>query len=505
MNRAGLATLVMLIACTQAPPHAGESDSSWSASQAHFGAPPGYLTMASNKAVALRGSSLVLTTEVSSGVSGPVYVATSQHYCDACLCLPAFRGECLDLDGAGVQLIGVEPVSGGTSETPYAVSMTDPDLLYFQSIAFDSGKGYPSNTVSVGVVDTCTGSGAVDPATSLGTDTYNWGVAVGDFDGDGVGDVAGSTYGANQVYVWLGGTDGVADGTFKGPEVYSDGGSGPWMLVAEDVSNDGHPDLITSNLSSNDVVVWLGKGDGSFDAATSYHAGSYIRDVAVGDFDEDGWPDMVATSASSGELAVFLSRGDGTFHDSRSLYVGGGPMAVDVGDFDGDGHLDIAHSDTSLNEVQMRLGLGDGGFTGVVATVDANQSWGIAAADIDNDGDTDLAIAELYVNAVTVALNDGGGGFSIVELDAEYDIRKVSVGHMDGDGNPDLIVGDFGNDSVSIYLGNGDGSFRTRVTTPIDDGTVYALPWDFDEDGIMDLATANYYGENVGIAFGSCD
>ena len=70
-------------------------------------------------------------------------------------------------------------------------------------------------------------------------------------------------------------------------------GAYPDAIAAGDFNEDGIPDLAVANVTSETVTVLLGKGDGTFTAApVSPASGSSPRSVAVGDFNGDGIPDL---------------------------------------------------------------------------------------------------------------------------------------------------------------------------------------------------------------------
>jgi hypothetical protein len=110
-----------------------------------------------------------------------------------------------------------------------------------------------------------------------------------------------------------------------------------------DFNGDGILDVAATNVYSSDVSVLLGKGDGTFQAAVNYVVGPLVwgsgPTIAVRDFNGDGIPDLAV--AFYGGVRLLLGKGDGTFQTTAISYVAG-PDAVAVGDFNGDGWLDIA-------------------------------------------------------------------------------------------------------------------------------------------------------------------
>src|SRR5205814_6119385 len=91
---------------------------------------------------------------------------------------------------------------------------------------------------------------------------------------------------------------GNGDGTFGAPSTYGVGGSSSAVAVG-DFNGDGIPDLAVSNYSSNNVSVLLGNGSGGFGAATNFSVGTYPLSVAVGDFNRDSRQDLVTANQNS--------------------------------------------------------------------------------------------------------------------------------------------------------------------------------------------------------------
>ena len=71
-------------------------------------------------------------------------------------------------------------------------------------------------------------------------------------------------------------------------------------------------DLATGDDASSKIGVMLGKGDGTFEAATDYPAGN-THTIATGDLDVDGHLDLVAGGYDERFVRILRGQGDGTF------------------------------------------------------------------------------------------------------------------------------------------------------------------------------------------------
>ena len=93
-----------------------------------------------------------------------------------------------------------------------------------------------------------------------------------------------------------------------GPAQFFATGAQPVSVAVGDFNGDGIPDLAVANNGSNSVSVLLGNGSGGFGAATSYPVGSFPSSVAVGDFNRDGFPDLAVANNSSSSVSVLLNQ-----------------------------------------------------------------------------------------------------------------------------------------------------------------------------------------------------
>src|SRR5262249_30897533 len=159
------------------------------------------------------------------------------------------------------------------------------------------------------------------------------------------------------------------NGSFGAPQNYTVG-FGPQAVAVGDFNNDGVADLAVADASAGTVSILLGKGDGTFQAAQGYASGAsgdQPQSIAVGDFNGDGAADLAVTNLLSSTVSVLLGNGNGTFQAPQGYTVGSLPYSVAVGDFNGDGIPDLAVTNYLDNTVSILLGPGDGTFKTAVS------------------------------------------------------------------------------------------------------------------------------------------
>ena len=215
-----------------------------------------------------------------------------------------------------------------------------------------------------------------------------------------------------------------------------------------------------------------------------------------GDFNGDGIPDLVVAVGGTGStpaVSVFLGKGDGTFQAPLGSGSGIDSWYITVGDFNGDGKQDVAiggyDNTTSHPVIQILLGNGDGTFsTGQNIVVSAIPN-SIASGDFNGDGKLDLAIVSDKVYFYQGAGNGTFTASTTVTMSSKYQLVQAVVGDFNGDGKADLAV----TDAFKVYVLYSAGSFAfTTVQVASYVSTAFITAVDVNQDHYTDLLTTYY-------------
>jgi hypothetical protein len=323
---------------------------------------------------------------------------------------------------------------------------------------------------------------------------------------------------------------GNGDGTFR-PARNISVGFRPWGVAVGDFNGDGIPDLAVTHAttflpSQNTVTILLGNGDGTFRPAGDYQVGADPFSIAVADFRNNGTLDLVTANQGgvndNGSVSVLLGNGDGTFQNAVSLPglpEHFEPNSVVVGDLRGNGKRDIVTAGNG-NYALVFLGNGDGTFQPPVsyATGPLRFARWVALGDFNGDGIPDLVTANLlrdgfeYHASVSVFLGNGDGTFAdavtyaLADASSARDSRNdvsVVVGDFSGNNQEDLIVSARANgssaDGLYQLVGNGDGTFQAPVQMRTAFFPKVAATGDFNGGGLLDLAVPSEFDRNVSV------
>jgi len=170
---------------------------------------------------------------------------------------------------------------------------------------------------------------------------------------------------------------GNGDGTFTQPtgSTYTVGNT-PTFVTTGDFNADGVTDLAIANsgapstatggavVSGNSVSILFGNpnpnqvdtGNGTFTTQTTYAAGTGPSSIAVADYNQDGFPDLAVSDATDNAVTILFNEGTGIFASPLpEIPVGTNPVSIVTADFNGDGRPDAATADNGVAEATVIL------------------------------------------------------------------------------------------------------------------------------------------------------
>jgi hypothetical protein len=327
------------------------------------------------------------------------------------------------------------------------------------------------------------------------------GVAIGDFDNDGLPDIYVTGYGHNVLYRNLGGCK------FEDITAQQKVGGGGFSVGAAwaDYDRDGKLDLFVSRYVDTDLHHLPKPGEKSFqyqglpmevpvlhgETDLLFHSTGNSFDevgqkagvdnpdkrlgmgVVWGDYDHDGWPDLFVNN-DMGPNFLYHNKHDGTFEEDglisgTALSAEGrsmGNMAADFGDYDRTGALDLVVTRYGYQPMSLYKNQGELGFTdhaaiaGLTRPSDQLVAWGAGFADFSNDGWPDIFVANGNVSSMVDSLphdlkyrepihlyqNRRNGTFDetadAVGLNDGplHSRRGTAFGDVNNDGNVDVVV-----------------------------------------------------------------
>jgi hypothetical protein len=345
---------------------------------------------------------------------------------------------------------------------------------------------------------------------STGYSSYTHGVAMGDFNNDGRLDITVANSGTDNIGVFLG----YGDGTFSSMVPYSAGsGSQPRSVTVGDFNGDNLSDIVVANQGIDNIGVFLGYGDGTFQNIMYYSTGSGSGpfSVGVGDFNNDKKVDFVVANRGTSNIGIQLAFADELFFNQLTYATGdySSPEWVVVGDFNNDSRLDVVVANSERENVGVFLGYHAEGFLQTPAYLigSSSQPTSVTIGDFNNDTRLDVAVVNNGTNNVVILLGSGYGTFS---SQTNYSTSNgsypcsVGVGDFNNDNRLDIAVANSGTGNVGVFLGYGNGTFSSQTTyfTGLDSQPYSIAVGDFDNDTRLDIAVANYGINNVGILFG---
>jgi hypothetical protein len=275
-------------------------------------------------------------------------------------------------------------------------------------------------------------------------------------------------------------------------------------LAVGDFDGDGVPDIAANHFEDDagavQLILWDPEGSPAVQNPVESRSRSELS-LLVGDFDGDDDADLLV--AVPGELRIHRNDGEGEL--SPALLDDSGifwPLAAI--DIDADGRSEIVAGTGSGPQVQG-YGLAGEEWTalGEPYGMSACVAYSLLAADLDADGNDDVVVVgwpgecpafpDYDADLIPVAVFRGQGDGSLAfagELAAGIQPIKAVAGDLSGDGIPDLVILNQGGLDLSVLTGAGSLGFAPQRRLVFDDlGTPLrnAAIADADGDGTLEL------------------
>jgi len=405
-------------------------------------------------------------------------------------------------DPAAASLSALYPVTGiGVAQNIVVADFNGdgvPDLAVTQGTFSTSLNPFPPGNVVVllGKGDGTFGPPVTFPAGPVGN-SY---LATGDFNGDGVIDLAlthSIAKGMGAVAVLLG----KGDGTFGSAFDFAVGPR-PFTLLAADFNRDGKLDLAALDAfnSANKIWVLQGRGDGTFQPAVSSPSATSEGFLAYADLNHDGKLDLIIADQPASAMEVLFGNGEGTFQAGKEYLLSAHPTSIGVVPLQ-DGNTSLFTADNISSNLFLFFVTGDGAVHSPELQTIGSSTSAIATADLNGDGQPDLVITDPSAGKIYVKLSTGKGQFASPVSYAAGSPSPLAIADLNGDGKPDVIAGDF--TGLKVLLGKGDGTLATVNTFPFLGSLSSVAVADFNLDGKPDVAaTSAAAGGSVALFLG---
>ena len=261
-----------------------------------------------------------------------------------------------------------------------------------------------------------------------------------------------------------------------------------------DIDNDGHRDLFVTHYGQS--VLYRNRGDGTFTditEAAGFRAAGVRWDTGCTfvDYDRDGRLDLAVTSYLQFDRARVPAPGSSGYCQWKGTPVMCGPRG-----------LPFARSRLFRNEGNATFA--DVSESTAVAKAAGCYAFTIIASDVNDDAYPDLYVAcdstpsLLFVNGKNGTFEESGllSGVALNDDGQEQGGMGVAIADFDEDGHVDIVKTNFSDDVPNVYRNRGDGTFEDLVFQSGLGGDMQYVGWgvhliDVDHDGRRDVLMVN--------------
>ena len=164
-------------------------------------------------------------------------------------------------------------------------------------------------------------------------------------------------------------------------------------------NSDTHLDIVVADTTGNNIAILLGYGNGTFTKPSRYSTGNASEPyyVIVAHFNNDNRSDIAVTNHGSDEVVIFYGDGNGSFQLQRIFPTGYGskPYGIAAADLDNNQHLELVVALLGTAKVAVLTEYMIAKFVNETSypTGSAFHSVPVAIDQLNNDNRSDLVIA----------------------------------------------------------------------------------------------------------------
>jgi len=343
-------------------------------------------------------------------------------------------------------------------------------------------------------------------------------VAVSDFDGDGKTDIAATNGGNSTVSVYRNTASG-GNISFSGSTDYSLDSSLAYGIAVGDFDGDGKNDIAITNKDKNSISILRNTGSPgviSFASRIDIVSSASPVDAAAADFDGDGKIDLAVSCLDDNIIAVYRNIGvPGTigFDSPDNIATEERPANLALADFNNDGKTDFAvtYGFATYPGNSVFLNTGAPGSISFIRELDTNNvpGFGMAAGDLNGDGRADMISVAAAGSELALFENSGAGNisFTLTSLQSGMDgfltpyyFNPITLVDFDSDGKMDLAFANGISKKLTVFRNNfilSGLSFSDSTDFSTGGVSKNIAAGDFNGDGKPDLVVANGSPENT--------